>query len=385
MDTRGNPKSSQSTTETRKHGEENEKTYSQSNEDFLIKEIDLDDPRLFGKTSTTRRPYRFRPATTRERIREKINSAVSIEVIKEVPLHQMKQKPIQRKNILGVQIGRTVENNALKDDAHFKTRRRKIGVKQRANVEESYGTKNKEFKTNEETESETQNYKNDKKNGQNTNNQSYDLTESKSYSTVAQERDKEENTAKTHPVFNSFPIVKDVKYTHDAKQRKYSDLLEELENNVEQTEAAGLSQSHEDYMEMLSKIQEKQNFDLAAVKSEMTARKLNQEFFKSQTETAPQKIEEPNNPFDGEEPEGVEESKNIQSEGQGTQNRKYDPQRLIVLSPPTVTKPRRKPSLRTTPRLEPGTTFHILPRVPSKPTANTEATISLISWEQLSY
>merc|ERR1712198_652843 len=48
---------------------------------------------------------------------------------------------------------------------------------------------------------------------------------------------------------------------------------------VQKKKVLGIKQSHEDYMKILSEIQAKQNFDLGAVKSEMDARKLNEEYF----------------------------------------------------------------------------------------------------------
>jgi len=49
----------------------------------LLDSIDLGDRRLFGKTTTTKRPYRFRPATKREQIRKKAQAILTNEAVQE--------------------------------------------------------------------------------------------------------------------------------------------------------------------------------------------------------------------------------------------------------------------------------------------------------------
>merc|ERR1712025_415450 len=84
-----------------------------------------------------------------------------------------------------------------------------------------------------------------------------------------------------HPEFNSFPIVKISKKINLSKSGKhYSKMLEKLRVMVVEDEGTGSTHSPIGYMEMLSKIQEKQNYDMTAIKSEMNAKQLNEDFFK---------------------------------------------------------------------------------------------------------
>merc|ERR1711915_372435 len=80
------------------------------------------------------------------------------------------------------------------------------------------------------------------------------------------------------PVFKSFPLVKTYKKLY-AKSKGNNDLITKLTEKVQKKKVLGIKQSHKDYMKILSEIQVKQNFDLGAVKSEMNARKLNEEYF----------------------------------------------------------------------------------------------------------
>merc|ERR1711872_50451 len=80
------------------------------------------------------------------------------------------------------------------------------------------------------------------------------------------------------PVFKSFPMVKTYK-KHYSKSKGKNDLITKLTEKVQKNKVLGIKQSHEDYMKILSEIQAKQNFDLGSVKSEMDARKLNEEYF----------------------------------------------------------------------------------------------------------
>merc|ERR1711915_563248 len=80
------------------------------------------------------------------------------------------------------------------------------------------------------------------------------------------------------PVFKSFPMVKTYKKLY-AKSKGNNDLITKLTEKVQKKKVLGIKQSHKDYMKILSEIQAKQNFDLGAVKSEMDARKLNEEYF----------------------------------------------------------------------------------------------------------
>merc|ERR1711936_415479 len=50
-------------------------------------------------------------------------------------------------------------------------------------------------------------------------------------------------------------------------------------------ESTGNGQSHEDYMEILSTIQQKQNYDLSVVRSEMNAKRLNEDYLKPNNES----------------------------------------------------------------------------------------------------
>merc|ERR1711915_300088 len=80
------------------------------------------------------------------------------------------------------------------------------------------------------------------------------------------------------PVFKSFPLVKTYKKQY-SKSKGNNDLITKLTEKVQKKKVLGIKQSHKDYMKILSEIQAKQNFDLGAVKSEMDARKLNEEYF----------------------------------------------------------------------------------------------------------
>merc|ERR1711915_151954 len=80
------------------------------------------------------------------------------------------------------------------------------------------------------------------------------------------------------PVFKSFPLVKTYKKQY-SKSKGNNDLITKLTEKVHKKKVLGIKQSHKDYMKILSEIQAKQNFDLGAVKSEMDARKLNEEYF----------------------------------------------------------------------------------------------------------
>merc|ERR1712212_722296 len=84
-----------------------------------------------------------------------------------------------------------------------------------------------------------------------------------------------------HPKFDSFPIVKTLKKDKYLKAVKpYSRMLEKLKNMVIKEESTGNGQSHKDYMEILSTIQQKQNYDLKVVRSEMNAKRLNEDHLK---------------------------------------------------------------------------------------------------------
>merc|ERR1711872_893796 len=84
-----------------------------------------------------------------------------------------------------------------------------------------------------------------------------------------------------YPEFNSFPIVKISKKINLSNSGKhYSKMLEKLRVMVVEDEGTGSTHSPIKYMEMLSKIQEKQNYDMTAIKSEMNAKQLNEDFFK---------------------------------------------------------------------------------------------------------
>merc|ERR1711872_1147273 len=84
-----------------------------------------------------------------------------------------------------------------------------------------------------------------------------------------------------YPEFNSFPIVKISKKINLSNSGKhYSKMLEKLRVMVVEDEGTGSTHSPIEYMEMLSKIQEKQNYDMTAIKSEMNAKQLNEDFFK---------------------------------------------------------------------------------------------------------
>merc|ERR1711915_109003 len=80
------------------------------------------------------------------------------------------------------------------------------------------------------------------------------------------------------PVFKSFPLLKTYKKQY-SKSKGNNDLITKLTEKVQKKKVLGIKQSHKDYMKILSDIQAKQNFDLGAVKSEMDARKLNEEYF----------------------------------------------------------------------------------------------------------
>merc|ERR1711915_8055 len=80
------------------------------------------------------------------------------------------------------------------------------------------------------------------------------------------------------PVFKSFPMVKTYKKQY-SKSKGNNDLITKLTEKVQKKKVLGIKQSHKDYMKILSEIQATQNFDLGAVKSEMNARKLNEEYF----------------------------------------------------------------------------------------------------------
>merc|ERR1711915_959076 len=80
------------------------------------------------------------------------------------------------------------------------------------------------------------------------------------------------------PVFKSFSMVKTYRKQY-SKSKGNNDLITKLTEKVQKKKILGIKQSHEDYMKILSEIQAKQNFDLGAVKSEMDARKLNEEYF----------------------------------------------------------------------------------------------------------
>ena len=84
-----------------------------------------------------------------------------------------------------------------------------------------------------------------------------------------------------HPKFDSFPIVKTSKKDKDSKGVElYSRMLEKLRNMVIKEERTEKELSHKDYMEILSKIQQKQNYDLTVIQSEINAKKLNEDYLK---------------------------------------------------------------------------------------------------------
>merc|ERR1711962_1853584 len=89
-----------------------------------------------------------------------------------------------------------------------------------------------------------------------------------------------------HPEFDSFPIVKTLKKDEYFKAVKpYSRMLEKLKNMVIKEESTGKGQSHKDYMEILSTIQQKQNYDLTVVQSEMNSKRLNEDYLKPDSKT----------------------------------------------------------------------------------------------------
>jgi len=89
-----------------------------------------------------------------------------------------------------------------------------------------------------------------------------------------------------HPEFDSFPIVKTLKKDEYLEAVKpYSRMLEKLKNMVIKEENTGKEQSHKDYMEILSTIQQKQNYDLTVVQSEMNSKRLNEDYLKPDSKT----------------------------------------------------------------------------------------------------
>ena len=84
-----------------------------------------------------------------------------------------------------------------------------------------------------------------------------------------------------HPKFDSFPIVKTSNKDKNSKAVElYSRMLEKLRNMVIKEERTVKELSHKDYIEILSKIQQKQNYDLTVIQSEINAKKLNEDDLK---------------------------------------------------------------------------------------------------------
>ena len=84
-----------------------------------------------------------------------------------------------------------------------------------------------------------------------------------------------------HPKFDSFPIVKTSNKDKNSKAVElYSRMLEKLRNMVIKEERTVKELSHKDYIEILSKIQQKQNYDLTVIQSEINAKKLNEDYLK---------------------------------------------------------------------------------------------------------
>jgi len=88
--------------------------------------------------------------------------------------------------------------------------------------------------------------------------------------------------------FNSFPIVKSIKENNDAnEQLKEANPLEKLHKKLVDSE---LYQNSSGFIDILAEIEKDDYFDVAAVKSEMNAMKLNRKFLIEDVKITPKTI-----------------------------------------------------------------------------------------------
>eukprot|EP00092_Neocalanus_flemingeri_P018833 GFUD01020391.1.p1 GENE.GFUD01020391.1~~GFUD01020391.1.p1 ORF type:complete len:289 (+),score=77.63 GFUD01020391.1:285-1151(+) len=268
------------------------KSKSPGNDAFLIKlldNIDREDSRLVGKTSTTRRPHRVRPSTVQEQIRKKAtyNQTTELPTVMKIPSVNNSQGSVRTTPA----VDPTTATSDLRRERNRKTvlklgpsndkpsrlriRRRKQNLHPR-NILATTDTR--VILNTEATRMEDGNEKIIKKI-----NQPRKLSDLNDQTKIPMDSfenikaaEKDEKDYSNHPVFKSFPMVESDRQTKIPNQdRQDSDLLENLQNYVYQSE------SLTDCISLLSEIQEEQNFDIAALKSEMNAIKLNQQFFQS--------------------------------------------------------------------------------------------------------
>jgi len=299
----------------------------------LLDSIDLGDRRLFGKTTTTKRPYRFRPATKREQIRKKAQAILTNEAVQEPTTVQptnkhsrFKMRPrkinlnqgnkdnesneiydsfdnaestnkiVKLKNVR--KINDIVELKPIVRSFKLKKIRRRPNLKHKQNIVDRKNINPEETsnKIINETE-EYLNYTNE------TNDIHVDLPDQVEVNDVKDGHislnvgtNEIEDTKKTeneqinikHPFFNSFPIVKSIKENNDAnEQLKEANPLEKLHKKLVDSE---LYQNSSGFIDILAEIEKDDYFDVAAVKSEMNAMKLNRKFLIEDVKITPKTI-----------------------------------------------------------------------------------------------
>merc|ERR1711936_420528 len=353
----------------------------------LLDNIDLEDIKLYVQTTSTKRPYRFKPATNREQIRKQIKialttvqpsvdrSTVGTYQERKLSLNKvtLKKKPRKRSSIKrGRPRDRSI-NEQTRDKpktTRLKVRRRKPILTQ-INTAPVDNTEYHEEKTTAVNIEPHSNVIKASENEQTPASETVNQKIAKPKETVQeqyQDIEVNDHIETKHPVFKSFPIVSSMASmpsTYQGEEARHSELLDKLQKDIKESEAAGKHKSHTDFMVMLDKIQKEQTFDLAAVQSEIDAMKLNIQFLKS-TPTPELKIkEEASDKF----------SQNEAAQQVTAEAPTYQPKRLTVLIPTTPTTTARA---RITNRSRQET-----PRTKPEPRTPDTGDFSLLSWEQL--